>query len=78
MPEDKRYALIECLSHLVHSDYEKIGDDLINLGFLPSGQVGNEMVAEILPHVTRVLGRLDNGGEMQDMDFDQVLKASIL
>ena len=50
---------------------------LINLGFLPSGQVGKEMAAEILPHLSRVLERLVKGGSTQHMDVDQVLNLNL-
>ena len=36
--ERERYGIIECVAHLVHRDYERIGDDLVTLGFLPPGQ----------------------------------------
>ena len=66
------------MSHIVHSDFEKVGNDLINLGFLPSGQVGKEMAAEILPHLSRVLERLVKGGGTQHMDVDQVLNLNTM
>ena len=66
------------MSHIVHSDFEKVGNDLINLGFLPSGQVGKEMAAEILPHLSRVLERLVKGGSTQHMDVDQVLNLKFM
>jgi len=35
--DDQKYGMIEAIAHLIHRDYEKIGQDFINLGFIPKG-----------------------------------------
>ena len=33
--EDQKFGMIEAISHLVHRDYEGIGDDFKRLDFIP-------------------------------------------
>lgn len=46
--EDRRYALLEYVSHLTARDYEATLNDLIVLGFIPK-EIGNDPKKVILP-----------------------------
>ncbi|KAI5067323.1 hypothetical protein GOP47_0017851 [Adiantum capillus-veneris] len=71
--EEQRYALIDYISHLMNSDYEKVADDLIKLGFLPPHLVHDELATKILPQLSRVLSQLVKGGGLQQMDIQQII-----
>ncbi|MCO5553207.1 hypothetical protein L7F22_006728 [Adiantum nelumboides] len=71
--EERRYALIDYISHLINSDYEKVADDLIKLGFLPPHLLHDELATKILPQLSRVLSQLVKGGGLQQMDIEQII-----
>ncbi|GBG66463.1 hypothetical protein CBR_g61506 [Chara braunii] len=60
--EDQRYTLIEYVSHLLNSDYEKVAEDLVRLGFIPDRIDDPEEAAKIAPALSRVFGQLVQGG----------------
>lgn len=35
--DDQKYGMIEAIAHLIHRDYSEIGNDFINLDFIPRG-----------------------------------------
>ena len=35
--EDQRYGMIEAIAHLINRDYECIGEDFVNMDFIPRG-----------------------------------------
>lgn len=45
--------MIEAISHLVHRDYSRIGEDFVKLGFIPPGTD----LKPIIPALTKVRDR---------------------
>jgi aarF domain-containing kinase len=35
--DDQKYGMIEAIAHLIHRDYSEIGNDFVNLDFIPRG-----------------------------------------
>merc|ERR1719424_817582 len=48
--DDQKYGMIEAVAHLINRDYEKIGDDFVNLDFIPRGTD----TSPIVPALARV------------------------
>eukprot|EP00667_Euglena_gracilis_P002868 EG_transcript_2874 len=66
--ETQRYAIIECISHLVHRDYNRIGNDLVTLGFLPPS-------TDITPAIPKLASAFDMalaGGGARSINFNQL------
>ena len=38
MTENQKYGMIEAIAHLINRDYEKIGDDFVNMDFIPQAR----------------------------------------
>jgi aarF domain-containing kinase len=72
--EDQRYTLIEYISHLVNSDYARVAEDLVRLGFVPPEFVDPEKTAAVVPQLSRVLGQLTQG---RKVNVQQVLFRSL-
>ncbi|CAM6091149.1 unnamed protein product [Calypogeia fissa] len=70
--EDQRYALVDYISHLVNSDYAKVAEDLVKLGFVPPDMEDPEKTASVVPQLTRVLGQLVQGGGARKINIQQV------
>lgn len=70
--EDQRYTLIEYISHLVNSDYARVAEDLVRLGFVPPEFVDPEKTASVVPQLSRVLGQLTQGGGARKVNVQQV------
>ncbi|CAM6084874.1 unnamed protein product [Calypogeia fissa] len=70
--EDQRYALVDYISHLVNSDYAKVAEDLVKLGFVPPDMEDPEKTAAVVPQLTRVLGQLVQGGGARKINIQQV------
>jgi aarF domain-containing kinase len=75
--EDQRYTLIEYISHLVNSDYARVAEDLVRLGFVPPEFVDPEKTAAVVPQLSRVLGQLTQGGGARKVNVQQVLFRSL-
>ena len=56
--EDVRYGMIEAISHLVHRDYSRIGEDFQTLDFIPKGTD----LTPIIPALTKVFDAALAGG----------------
>ena len=72
MTEDQRYTLIEYISHLMNSDYPRVADDLVRLGFVPEDRADPEKTAAVVPQLTRVMSQLIQGGGVQKINVQQV------
>ncbi|GLJ48114.1 hypothetical protein SUGI_1015930 [Cryptomeria japonica] len=70
--QEQRYTFIEYMSHLVNSDYGKVANDLVRLGFVPPELVDPVKTAEVVPHLSRVLGQLTQGGGARKVNIQQV------
>ncbi|KAG0584530.1 hypothetical protein KC19_3G215800 [Ceratodon purpureus] len=70
--EDQRYTLIEYISHLVNSDYARVAEDLVRLGFVPPEFVDPEKTASVVPQLSRVLGQLTQGGGARKVNVQQI------
>ena len=70
--EDQRYTLIEYISHLLNSDYPRVADDLVRLGFVPEDRADPEKTAAAVPQLTRVMGQLIQGGGVRKINVQQV------
>mmetsp|Transcript_30647 Transcript_30647/g.99664 ORF Transcript_30647/g.99664 Transcript_30647/m.99664 type:complete len:823 (-) Transcript_30647:51-2519(-) len=71
--EERQYALIEYIAHLVSEDYSSIPSDLVALGFVPPG---SERVVEELGVVrvlSAVLAQLSAGGGAASINFDALI-----
>lgn len=72
MTEDQRYTLIEYISHLMNSDYPRVADDLVRLGFVPEDRADPEKTAAVVPQLTRVMSQLIQGGGVRKINVQQV------
>jgi aarF domain-containing kinase len=70
--EDQRYTLIEYISHLMNSDYPRVADDLVRLGFVPEDRADPEKTAAVVPQLTRVMSQLIQGGGVRKINVQQV------
>ena len=68
---DQKYGMIEAIAHLIHRDYENIGEDFKNLDFIPRGVDP----APIVPALARVFDAALAGGGAKSINF-QVAAAS--
>merc|ERR1719324_1445087 len=66
--EDQRYGMIEAIAHLIHRDYENIGDDFVNLDFIPRGVD----TAPIVPALARVFDAALAGGGAKSINFQEL------
>lgn len=66
--DDQRYGLIEAIAHLIHRDYERIGDDFVALGFIPKGVD----TAPIVPALARVFDAALAGGGAKSINFQEL------
>ncbi|KAG0591725.1 hypothetical protein KC19_1G196600 [Ceratodon purpureus] len=70
--EDQRYTLIEYISHLMNSDYPRVADDLVRLGFVPEDRADPEKTAAAVPQLTRVMSQLIQGGGVRNINVQQM------
>jgi len=54
--EDQRYTLVEYISHLVNSDYARVAEDVVRLGFVPPELADPRKTATIAPQLGRIMG----------------------
>merc|ERR1740138_1882088 len=66
--EDQKFGMIEAISHLVHRDYDRIGDDFIRLGFIPPGTD----LAPIVPALSNVFDAALAGGGAKGINFQDL------
>lgn len=66
--DDQKYGMIEAIAHLIHRDYEKIGQDFVNLDFIPKGTD----LAPIVPALTRVFDAALAGGGAKSINFQEL------
>ncbi|BBN18853.1 aarF domain-containing kinase [Marchantia polymorpha subsp. ruderalis] len=70
--EDQRYSLIEYISHLVNSDYARVAEDLVRLGFVPPDMEDPAKTAAVVPQLSKVLGQLVQGGGARKINIQEV------
>ena len=66
--DDQRYGMIEAIAHLIHRDYDRIGDDFVNLDFIPEGTD----VRPIVPALARVFDAALAGGGAKSINFNDL------
>jgi len=70
--ESARYGMVDAIVHLVNRDYAQIGQDFINLEFIPEGTD----VTPIVPALTKVFDAALAGGGAKSINF-QALAADL-
>ena len=60
--------MIEAIAHLIHRDYERIGDDFVSLDFIPRGVD----TAPIVPALARVFEAALAGGGAKSINFQEL------
>lgn len=63
--DDQKFGMIEAISHLVHRDYQGIGDDFKRLDFIPE----EVDVTPIIPALTNVFNMALAGGGAKSINF---------
>jgi aarF domain-containing kinase len=66
--EDQRYCMIEAIAHLINRDYENIGDDFVNMDFIPRGVD----TKPIVPALARVFDAALAGGGAKSINFQDL------
>ena len=66
--DDQKYGMIEAIAHLLNRDYTEIGQDFINLGFIP---VGTD-TRPIVPALTKVFDVALAGGGAKSINFQEL------
>jgi aarF domain-containing kinase len=66
--EDQRYGCIEAIAHLLNRDYTEIGQDFINLDFIPKGTD----TSSIVPALTKVFDVALAGGGAKSINFQEL------
>eukprot|EP00310_Coccolithus_braarudii_P012979 CAMPEP_0183344758 /NCGR_PEP_ID=MMETSP0164_2-20130417/10350_1 /TAXON_ID=221442 /ORGANISM="Coccolithus pelagicus ssp braarudi, Strain PLY182g" /LENGTH=782 /DNA_ID=CAMNT_0025515807 /DNA_START=212 /DNA_END=2560 /DNA_ORIENTATION=- len=66
--DNQKYGMIEAIAHLIHRDYERIGDDFVNLEFIPQGVD----TAPIVPALARVFDAALAGGGAKSINFQEL------
>ena len=66
--EDQKYGMIEAISHLIHRDYARIGQDFVNLDFIPEGTD----LDPILPVLGKVFDQALAGGGAKGINFQDL------
>mmetsp|Transcript_5279 Transcript_5279/g.13802 ORF Transcript_5279/g.13802 Transcript_5279/m.13802 type:complete len:452 (+) Transcript_5279:1371-2726(+) len=65
---NQKYGMIEAIAHLINRDYELIGDDFVNMDFIPRGVD----TAPIVPALTRVFDAALAGGGAKSINFQEL------
>merc|ERR1719182_849539 len=65
---DQKYGMIEAIAHLLNRDYTEIGQDFINLDFIPKGTD----TAPIVPALTKVFDVALAGGGAKSINFQDL------
>ena len=66
--DDQKYGMIEAIAHLINRDYSEIGQDFINLDFIPKGTD----TAPIVPALTKVFDVALAGGGAKSINFQEL------
>jgi len=66
--DDQKYGMIEAVAHLIHRDYERIGDDFVALDFIPEGVDTDPIV----PALARVFDAALAGGGAKSINFQEL------
>eukprot|EP00985_Skeletonema_marinoi_P021907 scaffold13688_cov157-Skeletonema_marinoi.AAC.11 len=66
--DDQKYGMIEAIAHLLNRDYTEIGQDFINLDFIPKGTD----TAPIVPALTKVFDAALAGGGAKSINFQDL------
>jgi aarF domain-containing kinase len=66
--EDQKYGMIEAIAHLINRDYTEIGQDFINLDFIPKGTD----TRPIVPALTKVFDVALAGGGAKSINFQEL------
>lgn len=66
--DDQKFGMIEAIAHLIHRDYELIGQDFVNLDFIPSGTD----TKPIIPALARVFDAALAGGGAKSINFQEL------
>ena len=66
--EDQKFGMIEAVAHLIQRDYENIGDDFVNLDFIPRGTD----TRPIVPALARVFDAALAGGGAKSINFQEL------
>jgi len=66
--DNQKYGMIEAIAHLLNRDYTEIGQDFINLDFIPQGTD----TTPIVPALTRVFDAALAGGGAKSINFQEL------
>mmetsp|Transcript_5158 Transcript_5158/g.7268 ORF Transcript_5158/g.7268 Transcript_5158/m.7268 type:complete len:806 (+) Transcript_5158:203-2620(+) len=66
--DNQKYGMIEAIAHLINRDYDQIGQDFINLDFIPEGTD----TAPIVPALTAVFDVALAGGGAKSINFQEL------
>lgn len=66
--DDQKYGMIEAIAHLLNRDYTEIGQDFINLDFIPKGTD----TSPIVPALTKVFDVALAGGGAKSINFQEL------
>eukprot|EP00965_Chrysotila_dentata_P002267 74268-Pleurochrysis_carterae.AAC.6 len=63
--DNQKFGMIEAIAHLIHRDYARIGEDFVNLEFIPAGVD----TRPIVPALARVFDAALAGGGAKSINF---------
>jgi aarF domain-containing kinase len=66
--DDQKYGMVEAISHLVHRDYKRIGNDFKQLDFIPQ----YVDVEPIIPALSKVFDQALAGGGAKSINFQEL------
>jgi len=66
--DDQKYGMIEAIAHLLNRDYTEIGQDFVNLDFIPKGTD----TQPIVPALTKVFDVALAGGGAKSINFQEL------
>ncbi len=66
--DNQKYGMIEAIAHLLNRDYTEIGQDFINLDFIPEGTD----TRPIVPALTKVFDAALVGGGAKSINFQDL------
>ena len=66
--DNQKYGMIEAIAHLINRDYEYIGEDFVNLEFIPKGVD----TRPIVPALARVFDAALAGGGAKSINFQEL------
>jgi aarF domain-containing kinase len=66
--DEQKFGMIDAIAHLIHRDYARIGEDFVNLDFIPRGTD----VDPIVPVLSRVFDAALAGGGAKSINFQEL------